>query len=65
MASDGADEAALEKGAKIIAESPGADAERLAFELGSLCTAACRGKKSDDITLAVIKISYKKDKLYV
>ena len=33
------------------------------FGIGSLCTAASCGVKSDDITVAVVKISYKKERV--
>lgn len=65
LASDGAPESVLGKCARTVMEDPDADAQSIAFEIGSLCAAACGGGKSDDITVAIVKISYKKEKACV
>lgn len=64
LASDGAPEDALRRCSQIIADTPQADAEKLAFMIGSMCKAAEESDKisenhSDDLTIAVVRISYK------
>ncbi len=59
LASDGAHEEALECAAQLSYDDPDITAQQLAFRVGSRCKAVA-GEKSDDITLAVVKISYKK-----
>lgn len=65
LASDGAPEAALRKCAAIAAEEPDITAEGMAFRLGSMCAALGNGGRTDDITVAVVKISYKKKSVCV
>jgi stage II sporulation protein E len=65
LASDGAPEKAVEKAARLIDERPEASAKQLALAAGSLCKASAYGENSDDITVAVIKISRRNDNLCV
>jgi stage II sporulation protein E len=61
LATDGAPESALMQAAAVYCDNPTADAESIAFSLGSLCTAdkdKKSGEKCDDITLAVVKITH-------
>lgn len=62
LASDGAPEKTLMRFGEL-AEDTRTDADDLAYSIGSLCTAASCGVKSDDITVAVVKISYKKERV--
>ena len=62
LASDGAPEKTLMRFSEL-AEDTRTEADDLAYSIGSLCTAASCGVKSDDITVAVVKISYKKERV--
>ncbi|MCD8096048.1 MAG: SpoIIE family protein phosphatase [Ruminococcus sp.] len=64
LASDGAPFEALECAAQIAYDSPDIGADSLAYAIGSRCVSLVSEKtqKTDDITLAIVKISYKKDK---
>lgn len=68
LASDGAPEDAVLRCSSIISESPDLSAEKIAFEIGSLCSQSAYaegGDKNDDITVAAVKISRRKERMYI
>lgn len=65
LATDGAPEAAVRLSAKIALDNPLSDAQTLACMIGGECSKALENqKKTDDVTVAVIKISHKKEYVF-